>query len=1014
MSTNALRYLLVSTASAALLVSTMAPAQTAAPAADSAAATTAAPPGAPPPAGVQAGGQPGPAGTDPAAPVAGGGGDGTGEIIVTGSVFKRANTATPSPVTVLSAETLQLRGISTITNAIQSLSSNGAGNLTNAFSANGAFASGASAPSLRGLTTDSTLVLFDGLRGSYYPLADDGARNFVDTNTIPEAIVDRVEVLKDGASSTYGADAVAGVVNIILKKQIQGFNGLVEAGVSRHGDAGQQRVSATYGYGDLASQGFNVYANFEYQHNAALYNRDRGFPYNTGDLRGITGLDADGNVVHATNINPNGLDSTGAYQGLGSTIVPYARRLLPDGTQADGRLVNAAAGCRGLTPHVVGDQGAGDLGTVCEQDLIRDYYLIEPRQERLGGTLHATVNVGDNAQAYAVFTYYQNDTLTTGTPQNARQTAFTGNFTSTSLPVPALLPDGTLNPNNPFAAEGSPAVLYYRFGDIPQSTEQLSKTYRGAAGINGTFGDGWGYTLDATGMNSVLKNTFKGYIYAQGLVDAVSNGTYNFVDPTLNSAAVRDAIAPTAVQNAKSELYQVQGTITKKLLDLPGGPLQIAIGGAGRYEKVTDPSANPGAVDPLNPNPTQQYLNLNPFFSGGHRYVESGFFEINAPIVKPLEVNVSGRYDHYSTGFSNFSPKVGAKFQPVKQVALRGTFSKGFRVPSFAETNSTTIGFINVTPPANFQAEHQRPGGGPNAYASAYLVGLDTVGNPDLKPEKATNYTLGLILEPTSSFSFTADYYHIKKTRVISAASYNGAFDAYFAGDPIPAGYTIVQDAADPDYPNATRRILLIQSPYVNASSLVTSGIDLQATASVAITDDLKLISSGEATYVIKLDQKYPGEATQHYAGTLGPYAITSASGTPRWRAQWQNTLVYKNYSLTGTAYYTSGYKESAEDVTGGGTRGDCLGNAAAAGVPTVYEDGATPIRCSVKRFIDVDLHAALKATDKFTFYVDVQNVFDARAPFDPTTYGAYQYNSSWSEAGIIGRYFKAGATFSF
>lgn len=1007
------RHLLVSAAFAAVIVASnsadaQAPAQSGMPAQVQ--------PGAPPPAGIQAGEQPQTPPSNPGAPTVGAGD--AGEIVVTGSVFKRANIDTPSPVTVLSSETLQLRGISTITNAIQSLSSNGAGNLTNSFSANGAFAAGASAPSLRGLTTDSTLVLFDGLRASYYPLADDGARNFVDTNTIPEAIVDRVEVLKDGASSTYGADAVAGVVNIILKKEIKGLNGVVEGAISKKGDAGQRRVSVTYGYGDLAEQGFNVYANFEYQRNDLLYNRDRGFPYNTGDLRAITGLDPNGNVVHDTNINQSGLDSNGQYQGLGSTVVPYARRLLPDGTQADGRLVNAAAGCRQLTPHAVGDQGSGDLGTICEQDLVHDYSVIEPRQERLGGTLHATVNVGDNAQAYAVFTYYQNDTITPGTPQSARQTAYTGNFTSTSLPVPAVLPDGTLNPNNPFAAEGSSAVLYYRFGDIPQSTEQFSKTYRGAAGISGTFGDGWGYTFDVTGMNSDLKNTSKGYIYAQGLVDAINNGTYNFVDPSLNSAAVRNSISPTAVQNAKSELYQVQATITKRLFELPGGPLQIAVGGAGRYEKVNDPSANPGAIDPLNPNPTQQYFNLNPFFSGGHRYVESGFFEINAPVLKPVEVNVSGRYDHYSTGFSHFSPKVGAKFTPIRQVAVRGTFSKGFRVPSFAETNSTTIGFINVTPPANFQAEHPKvpgdPSSGPNAYASQYGLGLDTVGNPDLKPEKATNYTLGLILTPTRALSFTADFYHIKKTGVISAASYNGAFDAYFAGQAIPAGYTITPDAPDPDYPNATRRILLIQSPYINASSLVTSGVDLQATASVSITDDLKLISNGEATYVIKLNQKYPGEPTQHYAGTLGPYAITSASGTPRWKAQWQNTLAFKAYSLTATAYYTSGYKESAEDATGGGTRGDCFGNAAAAGVPAVYEDGSTPIRCSTRRFIDVDMHAAVKANDKMTFYIDVQNVFNARAPFDPTTYGAYQYNSSWAEAGILGRYYKAGATFSF
>ena len=96
--------------------------------------------------------------------------------------------------------------------------------------------------SLRGLTTDSTIVLFDGLRGASYPLADDGTRSFTDLNTIPDAIVDRVDVLKDGASATYGADAIAGVVNVITKREIKGLYGDASAGISTRGDAGEQRL----------------------------------------------------------------------------------------------------------------------------------------------------------------------------------------------------------------------------------------------------------------------------------------------------------------------------------------------------------------------------------------------------------------------------------------------------------------------------------------------------------------------------------------------------------------------------------------------------------------------------------------------------------------------------------------------------------------------------------------------------------------------------------------------------
>ena len=138
-------------------------------------------------------------------------------IVVTGSLIRRTDTETPSPVTVLSAETLEQRGLNTVTEALQRLSAGNAGTITQGWNASANFAAGASAISLRGLTVQATLTIFDGLRMAPYPLADDGQRNFVDMNTIPNAIIERIDVLKDGASSTYGADAVAGVINVITR-----------------------------------------------------------------------------------------------------------------------------------------------------------------------------------------------------------------------------------------------------------------------------------------------------------------------------------------------------------------------------------------------------------------------------------------------------------------------------------------------------------------------------------------------------------------------------------------------------------------------------------------------------------------------------------------------------------------------------------------------------------------------------------------------------------------------------
>jgi iron complex outermembrane receptor protein len=146
------------------------------------------------------------------------------EVIVTGSFMRRTAAESPSPVSVLSSEALEFRGINTVAEAVQRLPANNAGTIQTGWNTGFNFASGANAPALRGLTVQSTLSLADGLRLAPYPLADDGQRNFVDLNTIPSAIIERVEILRDGASSTYGADAIAGVVNVITKSEIQGFH----------------------------------------------------------------------------------------------------------------------------------------------------------------------------------------------------------------------------------------------------------------------------------------------------------------------------------------------------------------------------------------------------------------------------------------------------------------------------------------------------------------------------------------------------------------------------------------------------------------------------------------------------------------------------------------------------------------------------------------------------------------------------------------------------------------------
>src|SRR6202789_348585 len=199
------------------------------------------------------------------------------KIIVTGSLIKRTDIETPSPVQVLTADAIKEMGYTNISQVLSNLSANGQGTLNQGFS--GAFASGGSGVALRGLTVGGTLTLIDGQRMVAYPISDDNERSFVDVSAIPINAVERVEVLKDGASAIYGADAIAGVVNIILKKSYTGTEFAAEAGTSQKHDGTTEHLSGISGIGDLASDGYNAYVAVDFHHTDQILatSRNSGF-----------------------------------------------------------------------------------------------------------------------------------------------------------------------------------------------------------------------------------------------------------------------------------------------------------------------------------------------------------------------------------------------------------------------------------------------------------------------------------------------------------------------------------------------------------------------------------------------------------------------------------------------------------------------------------------------------------------------------------------------------------------
>jgi iron complex outermembrane receptor protein len=390
--------------------------------------------------------------------------------------------------------------------------------------------------------------------------------------------------------------------------------------------------------------------------------------------------------------------------------------------------------------------------------------------------------------------------------------------------------------------------------------------------------------------------------------------------------------------------------------------------------------------------------------------VTAGFFELNAPIVDPLLVNVSGRYDNYSSGQSYFSPKVGVKFTPIRQIALRATWSKGFRIPSFAEANALpTTGYVSQSI-TNIPADYRRLYGGaacanddtaPTAcptYLTSYSIGSTTLASPNLQPEKSRSWTAGIMFEPIRNVSFTVDYYNIKKTGAITSPSTAPAIAAYYAGQAIPAGYNVIADAPDVNNPTLLPRIAFVESQLINANTLKSEGIDFGANARFDF-GGVRWTSNLDASLTLELSTTFPDGTKETYVDTLGNFNLTAGSGTFRWKGNWQNTFEFKQFALSGTVNYTSGYDLSAQDQ--GNDYRDC---------------GLSPgfTGCRVKSYITFDLNASIKANDQLTFYVNTINLFDRLPGVDPVTYGAYLYNPVQAGEGIYGRMFRAGAKFNF
>jgi iron complex outermembrane receptor protein len=901
-------------------------------------------------------------------------------IVVTGSYIRRTDTETPSPVDVISADDIVKSGLTTIADVLHSFSADNSGTLTSNFS--GAMAGGASGVSLRGLTVDATLVLVDGHRMATYPLADDGQRPFVDVGSLPLGVVERVEVLKDGASSAYGSDAIAGVVNIITKKEFTGFEASGNLGSSYKADGLEQRASATYGFGNLASEGYNFYVNAEYHHQAEIKQEDRGSYLNELDLRPYGGNDLRGGIVQQA--PPN----NGAYTAVGQ-VAPLG---VPPGGTAPAQLDQYFL-LPGCAPQNLNYSG----GCTWDPNL---YKKIQPRSEGDDLTAKFTKSLGDTWTSATTASYYHSEseqwrqpnqyldgtTLVPYTWAGANGTLVDQtNPATTQIVLPANHPDNPFNPASAYfdAARafygaafagyvGKPALLNIAFTDIPvQISQYKTDVYRIVEDLTAQLG-GWDTTLSGGFVQVATHVTYTGYVRASVLdADLADDQLRIGQNADLNPPSLYEALAPETHDTATSTLGFLSAAASRSLTALPGGDLGLAVGADARWTRLDNPG-EPYAVE-------GDIVMDGSFYAKGHQDVYAAFAELNAPVLSNLEVDAAARVDHYNAAGSAFTPKFGVKWKVVPQLALRGTFERGFRAPGIAESGNSSAASSTFAP-----VDPARCGPGlankPSDCGQGYVAVLSTA-NPDLKPEHSRQYTLGFILEPWRGINLTADYFNIKRTNEIVSSPLelsNAVRGAQQAGT---------------DYPGP---IIYYATPYINASESITSGYDGELRNVFSLGAFGKLTTKAEATYLIESTQIIDG-TQYHYAGTVGPTALSGATGTPRTRGSFTLEWSLEPVTIGATLNYRS--HMNGVDPSNG---------------PACLQLTDPNPHCFVASFTYLDMYGQYQFSPQLRVTATVSNVTNRLAPLDTATYGGTNYNPSLDQPGAVGTFFELGASYKY
>ena len=679
-------------------------------------------------------------------------------VEVTGSLIKRIESEVALPVTSISATELQSAGVTNAEQVLRTITQNNAGGAVTSGSVSGNNG-GASYASLRALGAQRTLVLLNGKRIVNNP----NQTVAVDLNTMPIAALERVEILQDGASSTYGTDAIAGVINYITRKQYQGFTIGAETQIPEDGGGEVYLGNLLGGYGNLASQGWNVFGALNYRKQQPLQGNERDF-------------------MESSYIPSKGFD--------GTSPTTFPGNYVQTGT------INTAT-----NPYIPGCFPPSSIrvgnNSFCSADT-QLFTQVIPDQEQISGFLRGSLALGANNTLALEYFYSQNTVTSQIAP--APEGGLTMRNNSPYYPGNGIVPitNAALNPANPISVGWRTTVLG------PRSTEIQNDTQRAVLSLDGNAMN-WDYSANLLWSNAKVQSQFlQGY----GNRTALNNGIAGtngapFLNPFGEQTAAGQAylFANTVngvIQDIDGTLWSINGVGSTTFGSLPGGPMALALAAEYRSEDNTFKTDTAKSSQT-----TSSGLAGAAALREGDRNVWAVALEMSFPVLKTLELGFSIRYDDYSDFGGTTNPKFSARWQPFQQLLVRGSYNTGFAAPTLAQLyapNATTFTGGRYNDPVLC------PNGVPNVAAGAVQsrdCGIQFQqlqgGNEQLQPEESDAWTIGFILQPTPEFSFGLDYWDYKVTSNLGVLGETTIF-----GDPSKYGNLFVRCSAAPASRTAT------------------------------------------------------------------------------------------------------------------------------------------------------------------------------------------------------------------